>query len=115
MKDEYDIEIYQTADGKEPFTDWLTSLKDKEARRTILIRMQRIRKGNFGDCDPVGNGVQELRIHFGPGYRVYFANIDGKLVLLLIGGSKSRQQNDIDKSKEYLKKYKETYNDQKTA
>lgn len=108
MKDEYDIDIYQTADGKEPLTEWLDSLKDREGRRTILVRIQRIRQGNFGDCEPVNDGVHELRIHFGPGYRVYFAHIGNKLVLLLGGGLKKKQDSDIKKCKVYLDDYKET-------
>ena len=102
MIDEYDIEIYQTADGKEPLTEWLDSLKDREGKRTILIRLQRVRQGNFGDCEPVGNGMHELRIHFGPGYRIYFAKIGNKLVLLLGGGLKRSQEKDIKKCKSYL-------------
>jgi putative addiction module killer protein len=108
MKDEYDIAIFQTADGKEPLTEWLESLKDSVAKRTILIRIQRIRQGNFGDSDPVGDGLHELRIHFGPGYRVYFANVGDKLVLLLAAGLKGDQKKDIKKCKVYLEEYKET-------
>ena len=108
MTDEYDVEIYQTPDGNEPLTKWLESLKDRVAKRTILIRIQRIRQGNFGDCDPVGDGLQELRIHFGPGYRVYFANVGNKLVLLLGGGLKGDQKKDIKKCKNYLEEYKRT-------
>ncbi len=108
MTDEYDIEIYQTSEGNEPITEWLSSLKDRIARRTILIRIQRVRQGNFGDCEPIGNGMQELRIHFGPGYRIYFAKIGDKLVLLLGGGLKGKQVRDINKCKEYLEDYKRT-------
>jgi len=107
MKDEYDIEIYKTSNGKEPLTEWLESLKDRIAKRTILMRIQRIRQGNFGDCKPVGNGLQEMRIHFGSGFRVYFANLGDKLVLLLAGGLKGDQEKDIKKCKIYLESYKE--------
>lgn len=106
MKDEYEIEIYSQDDGTEPFTEWLDSLKDSVGKRTILIRIQRIRQGNFGDSDPVGDGLHELRIHFGPGYRIYFANIDDKLILLLGVGFKSDQKKDIKKCKIYLENYK---------
>lgn len=111
MKDEYDIEIYQTADKREPLTEWLNSVKDAISKRTILIRIQRIRLGNFGDSKSVGDGLQELRIHYGPGYRIYFANIGDKLVLLLGGGLKGEQKNDIKKCKAYLEDYRETQNE----
>jgi putative addiction module killer protein len=63
---------YQSAEGKEPFTDWLWSVRDKQAQAKIRIRLKRLEAGNFGDCEPVGDGVQELREHIGGGYRVYF-------------------------------------------
>src|SRR5262249_48560742 len=100
--------IYETEDGKEPLTEWLDSLKDSVGKRTILIRIQRIRQGNFGDSDPVSDGLHELRIHYGPGYRVYFANVGDKLVLLLGAGFKSNQKKDNKKCKVYLEHYKET-------
>ena len=77
------------------------------AKRTILVRIQRIRQGNFGDCDPIGDGLHELRIHFGPGYRVYLTHIGDKLVLLLGAGLKKEQKKDIKKCKVYLDDYKE--------
>ena len=63
---------YQTEDGDEPLTDWLHSLRDKQVQAKIRVRLKRLEAGNFGDCDPVGEGVQELREHLGAGYRVYF-------------------------------------------
>jgi len=111
MTNEYDIEIYQTASGKEPFTEWLESLKDSSAKRTIFVRLQRIRQGNFGDCHSVGNGLQELRIHLGPGYRVYFGNIANKLILLFGGGKKVTQKKDIKLCKDFLRDYREQCND----
>lgn len=77
------------------FTEWLADLKDLKARAKVLIRMQQASQGNFGDCEPVGHGVSEMRIHFGPGYRVYYAREGRAIYLLLIGGDKSTQKRDI--------------------
>lgn len=66
------IEVYLTADGKAPFSEWLDGLKNRAARAAIRVRLDRVRLGNMGDCKPVVEGVSELRIDFGPGYRVYF-------------------------------------------
>jgi putative addiction module killer protein len=96
------IEIfrYQTALGKEPLTDWLGSLRDKQAQAKIRIRLKRLEAGNFGDCDPVGEGVMELREHLGAGYRVYFGRHGQTVVILLCGGSKKSQPADIKAAKE---------------
>jgi len=77
------------------FRRWLTGLKDKTARGVIVRRLMRLTAGNFGDAKAVGEGVSELRIHYGPGFRVYFARKDDKLVLLLGGGDKATQDTDI--------------------
>jgi putative addiction module killer protein len=83
--------IYTT----EEFDVWFESLKDKQAARRIQARIDRAEEGNFGDCKPVGEGVSEMRIHFGPGYRVYFAQRGMEIVILLAGGDKSTQDKDI--------------------
>lgn len=89
------------------FDKWLTKLKDKRAKAKILFRIQRIEDtGNFGDCEPVGHGIRELRIHYAKGYRVYFKEYKGTIVLLLNGGTKSSQQKDIDKAKQMWEYYK---------
>jgi putative addiction module killer protein len=102
----YEIEIYQTSLKKRPYSEWLNELSDLQARAKIRVRIDRVKLGNFGDCDPVGSGVSELRIHFGPGYRVYFGKIGDTCVLLLCGGTKRRQSADIEKAKEYFEDYK---------
>ena len=86
---------YQRDDGREPFTEWLNGLRDKLAQARIRIRLRQVQAGNFGDCKPVGEGVWELRIDWGPGYRVYYAQAGKRLVLLLAGGDKRTQQADI--------------------
>lgn len=81
------------------FQNWLDSLRSKPARARILARLQAAQSGNFGDCEPVGDGVSEMRIHYGPGYRVYFTRRGKVIYLLLIGGDKSTQKRDIKHAK----------------
>ena len=100
-----ELEIYVTEEGRALFTEWLNSLRDVRGRVKIRTRLNRIRLGNFGDSTSVGEGVEELRIDFGPGYRVYFGQIGTKVVLLLYGGNKSTQTQDILQAKRYWKDY----------
>lgn len=87
------------------FDKWLKKLKDFKAKAKILFRIQKLETDkHFGDCKTVGGGIRELRINFAKGYRVYFIEKDGKIVVLLIGGDKSTQQKDIAKAKEIWKK-----------
>jgi len=87
------------------FDTWLRKLKDLKAKAKILFRIQKIENdGHFGDCKHVGGGIRELRVNFAKGYRVYFKEKDGKIIILLIGGDKSSQQKDIKKAKEIWKK-----------
>lgn len=79
----------------ETFDTWFASLTDKQAARRIQVRIDRAEDGNFGDCEPVGEGVSEMRIHYGPGYRVYFVQRGLEIVILLAGGDKSTQSKDI--------------------
>jgi len=93
------------------FDKWLRKLKDLKAKAKILFRIQKIENDeHFGDCEPVGNGIQELKIDYAKGYRVYFKESDGKIIILLIGGDKSTQQRDIEKAKEVLKRIKKQRN-----
>jgi len=85
------------------FSDWFDSLKDKRAKARIQVRIDRVEVGNFGDVAPVGEGVSELRIFYGPGYRVYFVKRASVVVILLSGGDKSTQKLDIVKAKELAK------------
>ena len=87
------------------FDKWLKKLNDIKAKSKILFRIQKLEKDeHFGDCKPVGDGISELRINFAKGYRVYFKEKDGKIIILLIGGVKSSQIKDIEKAKEIWKK-----------
>ncbi len=92
------IQVYQTSDGKSHFEQWIHGLRDKKARAIILQRIDRIRLGNFGDCRNVGSGVYELRISWGPGFRVYYGLEGCHIVLLLCGGDKGSQKRDIAKA-----------------
>ena len=90
---------YQHVDGREPFTEWLTAIRDKIAAARIRIRLRQVEAGNFGDCDAVGEGVVELRIHVGAGYRVYCGRYGQHWVILLCGGDKGSQTKDIARAK----------------
>ena len=96
------IEVRQTA----RFSTWLASLRDQHARARILKRLDRAKDGNLGDVAPVGEGVWEMRIFFGPGYRVYFVLRGEALIVLRCGGDKSTQQADIDAAKALAKELK---------
>lgn len=93
------IEIRET----ETFSSWLTALRDDQARARIVVRIRRLAFGNPGDVKPVGEGVSELRIHHGPGYRVYFVQRGTLLIVLLCGGDKSTQERDIATAKRLAK------------
>jgi putative addiction module killer protein len=97
--------IYQTVNGKEPFTDWLEELKDPVSRRRILKRLLRLEQGHYGDVKSVGGGVNELRFFFGSGYRVYFAEDGDTLVVLFCGGDKESQKQDIQQAQIYWQEY----------
>lgn len=105
MTDAYEIEIYSTNTGKEPFNAWIASIKDKKTKTAILLRIQRLRQGDLGDYK-VFDKIIELRMHYGPGIRVYCCKVGSKLILLLGGGDKRTQDRDIKKCKEYLTEYK---------
>ena len=94
------LQEYVTPDGKNPFRKWLRALRDVRARAKIRVRLNRVRLGNFGDAKSVGGGVSELRIPYGPGYRLYFARAGSTVVLLLCGGDKSSQKRDIETAKD---------------
>ena len=100
------LRYYQTSSFEQPFVEWLRGLNDRQARTRIEARLARVAVGNFGDVEPVGDGVMELRMDWGPGYRVYFGRIGQVVVLLLCGGDKRTQQRDIKRAKAYFEDYK---------
>ncbi len=99
------VNYYLTSDGKSPFEDWLKSLKDVQGRSIIRARLRRLMLGNLGAYQWVGDGVYELKIFFGPGYRLYFGRDGNTLIVLLCGGDKSSQQKDIEKSRRFWVDY----------
>ncbi len=104
-----EIQYYRTSSGRQPFTEWFESIRDKNTQQKIDKRLARLEHGNFGDCQSVGEGVFELRLHFGSGYRIYFGQIENTLVLLLCGGDKASQARDIERAKIYWREYKEAH------
>lgn len=93
------LQVYQTLNGREPFTGWLNSFQDRRTQTRIRKRLARLKAGNFGDYRSVGEGVFELRLDFGAGYRIYFGEVDNITVLLLCAGDKSSQARDINRAK----------------
>ena len=101
-----ELEIYQDPNGNAPFLQWLSDIRDKVTAARIRSRLRRIEEGgNLGDHRSVGDGVFELRLQFGSGYRIYFSKIGADTILLLRGGDKSSQRQDIAKSKIDWKTY----------
>lgn len=97
---------YRREDDREPFSEWLAGLRDKVAQARIRLRLRQLQTGNFGDCSPVGEGVIELRVHVGAGYRMYCGRHGSTVVLLLCGGDKSSQAKDIKRAKELWTEWK---------
>ncbi|MDT8398297.1 MAG: type II toxin-antitoxin system RelE/ParE family toxin [Pseudomonadales bacterium] len=89
------LEVYKT----EEFARWFKRLRDRKAKARIQARIDRLEQGHFGDVEPVGDGVNELRLFYGPGYRIYFTRRSSVVVILLTGGDKSSQSKDIAKAK----------------
>ena len=110
-----EIVHYQTEDGADLFQEWMDSLKDVRSRVAILRRVDRAGMGNFGDHKPCRDGVSEMRIDYGPGYRVYYFQHGKIFVVLLCGGSKRTQDADISRAvafkADFLRRMKEKYHD----
>ena len=88
------------------FAKWLSGLRDKKAQRRIVKRLEHIENGNFGDCTPIGGGLSEVRIHYGPGYRLYFMRRGARIIVLLCGGDKGSQKRDIAKAKQLAEQWR---------
>lgn len=102
-----EIRHYLTPSGKDVFEAWLDSFTDVRTQAKIAARINRLAAGNFGDCKPVRGSICELRIDWGPGYRVYYAMIGKSVVLLLGGGDKRKQSADIERAARYFAHYRE--------
>lgn len=99
----YELQDYLTVEGRDPIQEWLSSLVDRTAKVRIAARIQRMAAGNFGSCRPLSEGVWELKIDHGPGYRIYYARSGNRVILLLCGGDKRRQHDDVQTAVQYWK------------
>lgn len=106
MESPIEIKVLETDEGKVPFEEWYDSLKDKVTKVRVRRRLDRLELGNFGDTESIGDGIYELRLHFGAGYRVYFTHVGNTVIVLIGGGDKSTQKGDIVKAKVLWRKYK---------
>lgn len=107
------IEIYQTGSGHKPFQEWLDGLKDREGRAKITVKVDRLSLGNLSGSKSLGSGLHELKVDFGPGYRIYFADVGPVIILLLCGIDKSTQAKDIDHARKHLADYNKRTNENK--
>lgn len=105
------LKVYCTSRGRQPFVEWIDHLRDERAAARIKVQLARVRLGNLGNTRSVGDGVQELKIDYGPGYRVYFGQAGNEIVILLCGGDKRSQSEDIKTAKEYWASYKKEKGD----
>jgi putative addiction module killer protein len=101
-----EVRRYISVTGRDHVGEWIRAIRDPKAKAAIAIRMTRLSFGNAGDSKSVGDGVQELRIDIGVGYRLYYARVSDQIVLLLCGGDKRRQSADVMRAKEFLLDYK---------
>ena len=107
-----EVLIYTTPNGRSPYRQWYARIKDQKAQIALSNRITRLRTGNFGDFKRLDAGLYELRIHHGPGYRIYFGVFQNDLVILLCGGAKGTQQRDITRAKNYWNDFLERMKEQ---
>ena len=105
------VRNYVTPEGREPYEEWVNSYRNRKTRAIIRERVNRLHLGNFGDYKRLTADLYELRIHYGPGYRVYFGMVDRIIVILLCGGSKKTQRRDIERAKEYWEELRSRTNE----
>lgn len=106
MSASFELRRYRESNGRCPFSEWIAGLDDLTAAR-VMAYVDRMKGGNFGKSKPVGSGVSELKIDFGPGFRVYFIRDGDLIVVLLSGGDKASQRTDIRKALEYAAAYRD--------
>lgn len=104
------INEYTDEQDKSPYAEWLASLRDARAKAKIIMQVDRMELGLFGDVESIGDGLSELKIHYGPGYRVYYGKEEEHSYLLLCGGNKSTQSKDIKRAKTYWQDQKRRNN-----
>lgn len=105
------INEYTDENGKSPYADWLGGLRDARAKAKVIMQVDKMELGLFGDSQPIGDGLSELRIHYGPGYRIYYGKEGRQVYLLLCGGDKSTQPKDIQQAKACWQDHKRRYPD----
>ena len=105
------IKVYISKSGKNYYRKWFEKIENTTTQNRIITRINRLKFSNYGDCKNLGDGIYELRMFFGKGYRVYFSEVNKTIILLFCGGDKSSQSEDIKKAKMLLKEYKETINE----
>ncbi len=101
-----EVVLFRTKEGRIPLVEWLQTVRDRRLQQRIQARIDRLSLGNFGHTRSVGEGVHELKIDFGPGFRIYFGCHGEKIVVLLYGGDKGSQDEDIKEAKKFWKAYK---------
>ncbi|MDH3872414.1 MAG: type II toxin-antitoxin system RelE/ParE family toxin [Gammaproteobacteria bacterium] len=101
-----EIREYVTQDGRAVYTEWLNKVRDRQARVKIRTQIDRLEQGNTGDCKALGSGLHELRIHYGPGYQIYFGHTGKHIILLLCAGNKATRQRDIKRARHYWNDYR---------
>jgi putative addiction module killer protein len=104
----YEVLVFEDRTGRSPYLEWLEAL-DWKTQERIVARVARMRRGQFGDCKAISSRLYELRLFFGPGYRIYFGEEKGRVILVLYGGDKSTQRTDINRAKEFWKIYLEDH------
>jgi putative addiction module killer protein len=104
----YEVEVYETDAGEAPFQDWLDGIKSPESKTQIVARIRRAALGNFGDWKALAGatGIHEMRIHSGPGFRIFYSVVGQTIILLLAGSTKKDQNRTITKARSYLEDYK---------
>lgn len=107
MEGVFTIRRYLDPNGKDVFDNWLSNLADARTQAKIISRVNRLAFGNFGDCKHLRRGLRELRIDWGPGFRIYYALVGRECVLLLCGGDKRKQSSDIERALKYLEDFKQ--------
>ena len=101
----FELDYYDTENGRSPLIEWLRAL-DNMTRAKVVTKIDKLGLGHFSNCKSVGDGLYELKMNFGPGYRVYYSRVGKKILLLISGGDKGSQKKDIKKAEEYLKDYR---------
>lgn len=103
---EFQVELFVDRNGRCPFENWFANIRDQRTRAVVKSRINRLRLGNFGDCKKLLPGIFELRVDFGPGYRIYFSMISKNVVLIISGGAKKTQIRDIEQARKYWLEYR---------